>query len=66
MPTTISLAHPATNRRARIGTDRRVVLQGSPDGAWTVTSHDHKVITPQQVYDAVQVLKTMGWVVVND
>lgn len=66
MPTTISLAHPATNRRARIGTDRRVVAQGSPNGAWVVTHHDYNVITPQQVYDAVQVLKTMGWVVVND
>lgn len=66
MPTTIFLAHHATNRRANIGTTRRVVLQGSPDGAWTVTSHDHKVITPQQVRDAVGVLLGMGWVVVND
>jgi hypothetical protein len=66
MPTTIFLAHPATDRRANIGTTRRVVLQGSPDGTWTVTSHDHKVITPQQVQDAVEVLKTMGWVVVTD
>ena len=66
MPTTISLAHPSTNRRARVGTDRRVVMQGYDDGYRETVSHDHKVITPQQVYDAVQVLQTMGWVVVND
>jgi hypothetical protein len=65
MPTTVNLAHHATNRRARIGTDRRVVSQGSPSGYWVVTHHDHKVITPQQVYDAVKVLQTMGWVVVD-
>ena len=62
----ISLAHHSTNRRARIGTDRRVVMQGYDDGYWETVSHDHKVITPQQVQDAVGVLLTMGWVVVTD
>lgn len=66
MPTTVNLAHPSTNRRARIGTDRRVVSQGSPSGYWVATHHDYTVITPQQVRDAVEVLKTMGWVVVTD
>ena len=66
MPTTIFLAHTATNRRANIGTTRRVVMQGYDDGYWETVCHDHKVITPSQVQDAVEVLKTMGWVVVTD
>jgi alanine racemase len=66
MPTIITLAHHATNRVASISTTLRVVMQGYADGYWETVSHDHKVITPQQVYDAVQVLKTMDWVVVND
>ena len=66
MPTTIFLAHPSTNRRANIGTTRRIVLQGYDDGYWETVSHDHKVITPAQVRDAVEVLKGMGWVVVTD
>ena len=66
MSNPINLAHPSTNRRARIGTDRRVVMQGYDDGYWETVSHDHKTITPQQVRDAVEVLKTMGWVVVTD
>ena len=66
MSTPINLAISATNRVVSVSTSLRVVMQGYPDGYWETVSHDHKTITPQQVRDAVEVLKTMGWVVVTD
>ena len=66
MPTTVSLAHPSTNRRTVVGTDRRVVMQGSPSGYWLVTHHDYEVISPLLVREVVEILQDMGWVVVTD
>jgi hypothetical protein len=66
MLTIINLAHHATNRVASISTALRVVMQGDDDGYWKAVSHDHSTITHEAMIDAVEVLKTMGWVFVTD
>jgi len=67
MPTTVFLAHAPTNRRVKVSTTGSVIYQGYPDGYWEITHMSEPLdISPQQVRDGVEVLKTMGWVVVDD